>query len=66
MESKWKEGSMITVLYDILRELRGIKQELQDIENSLGQYVEGVPEHYCRVNDQIYALPVTPSVQILY
>ena len=43
MESKWKEGSMITVLYDILRELRGIKQELQDIENSLGQYVEGVP-----------------------
>ena len=20
-----------------------------DIENSLGQYVEGVPEHYCRI-----------------
>ena len=35
MESKWKEGTMSTVLYEILRELRGIKQELQDIENSL-------------------------------
>ena len=28
--------------------------------------MEGVPEHYCRVHGQIYALPVTPSVQILY
>lgn len=46
--------------------LRPLSEIDEDIENSLGQYVEGVPEHYCRVNDQIYALPVTPSVQILY
>ena len=46
--------------------LRPLSEIDEDIENSLGQYVEGVPEHYCRVNDQIYALPVTPSAQILY
>ncbi len=46
--------------------LRPLSEIDENIENSLGQYVEGVPEHYCRVHGQIYALPVTPSVQILY
>lgn len=45
--------------------LRPLSEIDEDIENSLGQYVEGVPE-LLPVNDQIYALPVTPSAQILY
>lgn len=36
------------------------------IENSFGNFVEGIPEHYMKVHGKIYALPSTPSAQILY
>lgn len=60
MESKWKEGSMITVLYDILRELRGIKQELQDIENSL----EFLKENNCPESKDIYEATIAEINQM--
>lgn len=37
-----------------------------DIENSFGDFLEGTPERYAKVHEKLYALPSTPSVQILY
>ncbi|MCI6887157.1 MAG: extracellular solute-binding protein [Lachnospiraceae bacterium] len=37
-----------------------------DIENLLDSFIEGTPQYYARVHGQIYTLPATPSVQLLY
>lgn len=37
-----------------------------DIENSFHHFVDGIPEHYMKAHGKIYALPSTPSAQILY
>ncbi len=37
-----------------------------DIENSFSEFLDGTPQRYARVHGQIYALPSTPSVQLLY
>lgn len=47
----------------LLRPLRTIDP---NIEQHLDHYLDGTPEHYAKVHGEIYALPSTPSVQILY
>lgn len=37
-----------------------------DIGSGLSAFLNGVPEHYSRIHGQIYALPSTPSTQLLY
>lgn len=37
-----------------------------DIGLGLDAFLSGVPEHYSRIHGQIYALPSTPSAQLLY
>lgn len=36
------------------------------IEDSFNGFVDGISEHYTQVNRKIYAVPFTPSTQILY
>lgn len=37
-----------------------------DIGSGLSAFLNGVPEQYSRIHGQIYALPSTPSTQLLY
>lgn len=37
-----------------------------DIENIMDDFIDGTPMNYAKVNGQIYTLPSTPSVQMLY
>lgn len=37
-----------------------------EIGSAFGEFVEGTPSHYAMAHGQIYALPSTPSAQILY
>lgn len=37
-----------------------------DIEETFSDFLSGTPEHYSRVHGKIYALPSTPSAQLLY
>lgn len=47
----------------ILRPLDGIDP---DIRSVFPEFLDGVAERYSMVNDRIYALPSSPSVQLLY
>lgn len=47
----------------ILRPLSDIDP---DILNCFGSFLDGTLEHYGRVHGKVYALPSTPSVQLLY
>lgn len=37
-----------------------------NIENSFGSFLDGIADRYTKVNGKIYALPATPSSQMLY
>lgn len=37
-----------------------------DVGEGLSAFLNGVPEHYSRIHGRIYALPSTPSAQLLY
>lgn len=37
-----------------------------EIEKSCGEFLDGTMEHYSRIHGRIYALPSTPSMQLLF
>ncbi len=37
-----------------------------NIESLMGNFIDETPQYYARINDTIYTLPATPSMQVLY
>lgn len=43
-----------------------LEQIDEGISKDLGEYIRGVEDRYARINGRLYALPVTPSAQLLF